>query len=178
MRRLSDNARAELLSWAIALFAVLCLAMAGCGSISEQPARGVWVEDGITMVSGLAACDAWAPVGIDCRPAEMRETALVVIGDSHEVGCAPGGDDVVWAGQGGRDWTPGTRTDGLQAGWVHMHMGCYPIQGAEFVAALAHEFGHALGVPHVAAPGALMNAGGGQPPITTDDINAYWLANP
>lgn len=110
--------------------------------------------------------------------AEHRETALVVIGDSGEAGCEPVGG-VVWGGQGGRDWTAGTRTDGLQAGWVHMHMGCYPDPTAFwFLDALAHEMGHALGVPHLDAPGDLMNPGGGPRVLSSDDIAAYLTANP
>jgi hypothetical protein len=164
----------------IAAVALLLLAalFTGCGSVFGVPQRGLWVDEGVPVTAALEACDVWAPVGVECVVATRRETAMVVISDSGEIGCEPDGNGVVWGGQGGRDWTPGTRTDGLQGGWVHMHMGCYPEADAEFVAALAHEFGHAMGVPHVPAAGALMNAAGGPARLTSDDIAAYWAAQP
>lgn len=149
--------------------------MLGCGYDLEvtpadppPPKIGIWVEDGISARWAGAACDTWAAVGISCVPATDRDSALVVISDSGEVGCEPAGG-IVWAGSGGR-------------GWVQMHMGCYPeenpVDSPTDVAELAHELGHAFGCGHITAPGAVMNPDAYAQRITEDDILEYRRANP
>jgi len=165
----------------VLFWCLVFLFSSGCGSISSQTARGVWVEDGIPIELALRACSTWEPVGVECVEAESRDLALVVVSDSHEIGCEPAGG-VVWAGSGGRGISPGFRDSSIpQNGWVHIHMGCWPdlsyLTDPNFLPEMAHEFGHAFGCSHVERGDALMFAGGGPMRLTTEDVNEYWRVN-
>lgn len=151
MRSLSDNARAELLSWAIALFAVACLCL-GCGAdwtpVPAGSRHGLWVRPGVNETAVMRGCLVWELE--DCAPAASIETARIVVSPGREPDCEPDVHGDLWIGSGG-------------PGWISLRVICWPQvtgevdQFVNMAATVAHEIGHTLGiVNHVADPTAVM----------------------
>lgn len=153
------------------ILGLLALVAVGCGSVTGTAQRGMWVDDGESMDLALQACQTWAEVGVDSSPAASRESALVIIGDSHEAGCEPGGDGTTWGGNG---WWTYDADRGAFIGHVAMHTACYAGDDAAFVGALAHEIGHALGCDHTKAPGSVMYPASNLLQLTDEDRAMYW----
>lgn len=109
-----------------------------------QPIRGIWIE-GLPVTETQLGCRFWDETGLTCALARSPELAYITIVAEPYTDCPVGADGETWLG--GSD----------SSGHASIRLACFRgMVGIDegitsyYMAVVAHEIGHAMGLAHVA----------------------------